>query len=153
MKKRWSLILKKTQKSPKKGATSSLNPTTDATHSPHELQERSVNLITTGTLLSGKIVFDQSTRMSGHIQGEVESRAGTALIITQEGLVEGNITGDEIIIQGFVEGEVKATKRIHITSGGRVLGNVTSPSVEVDFGAWFEGECRAGDWTAAPPTP
>ena len=137
MKKKWGFRAKKKNDSEPKQALPTV-PT------PDPFTERNVNLITPGTHLQGKVIFDQTTRMSGHIQGQVESRPGTTLIITSDGLVEGDIQADQVIIQGFVEGEVHASSRIQITSGGRVMGNLKSPSVQVDFGAWFEGECQSG---------
>jgi len=139
MKKKWSFRGKK-----KATEAPVVSPRTLPHRSADLLSEKPFNLITAGTQLQGKILFDQSTRMAGHIQGEVESRPGTSLIITQEGLIEGNITADEVLIQGFVEGEIRASTRITVASGGRVLGSLHSPSVQLEFGAWFEGECRSG---------
>ena len=145
MKKKWSLKLpKRTPPSPAKESP---------VQSTEVLTERTVNLITPGTVLEGKIHFDRNTRMAGRVQGSVEASPGTILIVTNEGLVEGDIQGDHVIIQGFVEGEVHAKTKIQIASGGRVIGNLNSPSVQVDFGAWFEGECHAGrNPEASPPS-
>jgi cytoskeletal protein CcmA (bactofilin family) len=147
MKKKWVFS------SRKKSQPAAASPLQRTTSLEERLSEKDINLITPGTLLAGKVVFDQTTRMAGHIQGEVESRPGTALIITQEGLVEGNINADEVLIQGFVEGEIQASTRIVIAAGGRVQGSLRSPSVQMDFGAWFEGECHSGRPSSeAPPT-
>jgi cytoskeletal protein CcmA (bactofilin family) len=121
-------------------------------HNPVDgLTERSVNLIAPGTHLKGQVHFDRTTRIAGRIEGSIEGAPSTTLILTEEGMIEGDIRGDSIYIEGFVEGEINATTRIQIAPGGRVIGNLTSPSIQVDFGAWFEGECRSGKKPDAAP--
>ena len=117
------------------------------------LTERNVNLIAPGTQLKGQIHFDRTTRIAGHIKGSIEGAPSATLILTEEGMIEGDIRADSVYIEGFVEGEIHATTRIRIAPGGRVVGNLTSPSIQVDFGAWFEGECRSGKKAEAAPAP
>ena len=129
------------------------NPSDEATPSPESrtaipaaesLVESRINLISPGTHLEGKLRFDRTTRISGRVSGSIQGGRDAAIILSEEGLVEGNITADRVYIEGFVEGDIEATEFIHVASGGRVVGNLTSPRVQLDFGAWFEGECRSG---------
>lgn len=127
-------------------------PATAASNPAEVLTERSVNLIAPGTHLKGHVHFDRTTRIAGRIEGSIEGAPSATLILTEEGVIEGNIRADSVYIEGFVEGEVHATTRIRIAPGGRVVGNLTSPSIQVDFGAWFEGECRSGKNIESAPT-
>jgi len=134
--------LGKNKKSPPETPSSPESPS--AAPSGELLVESRVNLISPGTQLEGRVRFDRTTRISGHISGSIEGSRDAAIILSEEGLVEGNITADRVYIEGFVEGDIEAHEFIHIASGGRVVGNLTSPRVRLDFGAWFEGECRSG---------
>ena len=114
------------------------------TPAAESLVESRINLISPGTHLEGKLRFDRTTRISGRVSGSIQGGADAAIILSEEGLVEGNITADRVYIEGFVEGDIEASEFIHVASGGRVVGNLISPRVQLDFGAWFEGECRSG---------
>ena len=48
--------------------------------------------------------------------------------------------GDEIIIDGFVHGDVNAKSKVTLSESGRLVGNVISPKFEIRFGAHFEGK-------------
>jgi cytoskeletal protein CcmA (bactofilin family) len=64
-------------------------------------------------------------------------------------MIEGTLEADEVIIQGFVRGEVQARRRIHLASQGRVVGSLSAPQIAVDFGAYLEGSLKM-DKTESP---
>ena len=53
--------------------------------------------------------------------------------------VEAEIDIGEIIIQGTVIGNVRATRAIEIRKPGRVKGDLTTPSLQIERGVVFEG--------------
>jgi cytoskeletal protein CcmA (bactofilin family) len=105
------------------------------------LSETSINIIAEGTRLEGKIQFDHLTRVHGNLVGEVHSAAGSTLILSETSLVEGDIHADTVMIDGFVQGDVYAKTRVLISRTGRVVGNVKTKSLKLEFGAYFEGSC------------
>jgi len=46
-----------------------------------------------------------------------------------------------VVIHGFVEGEIRGRRRIHLSSTARVVGSLHAPAIEIDFGAKLEGSC------------
>ena len=103
------------------------------------IEETRINLISEKTRLEGKMVFERSTRIHGSLVGEVLAGDGSLFIVGETGMIQGNIRGDEIVIDGFVKGDVTASKRVAISSSGRLVGNIEAPSISIDFGAYFEG--------------
>jgi cytoskeletal protein CcmA (bactofilin family) len=57
-------------------------------------------------------------------------------------VVDGKITADSLIIDGFVKGEIQATQKVWITPRARVLGSIQTPSLKVDPGAIFEARVK-----------
>lgn len=108
------------------------------------LHESRINVVGEGTRIEGKITLDAITRVHGVLIGEVEAREGSTLILAETATVEGTIRADTLIIDGFVEGDVYATTRVEVSRTGRVVGNITAPSVRMEFGCHFEGRCAAG---------
>ena len=100
------------------------------------------NLITTETKLKGTVTFSGFTRFDGAIEGNIVGRPGSEIVLGETGVVEGQINGDLIIIDGFVRGDVEATGKIVLTETGRVIGTLKAPSIAISFGAFFEGSCE-----------
>ncbi len=109
-----------------------------------KIQETTTNLIAPGTLLEGKIVFENTTRIHGTLKGEVLSKPESTLILCESGRVEGNIQADTLIVGGYVKGDITATTKVTLTKTGRVIGNIKSPCLAIEFGAYFEGNSTQG---------
>lgn len=107
-----------------------------------EVEEIRINIVSERTMIRGAVVFDHITRVHGKLEGEVTALPGSTLVLCETAVVEGNITADELIIDGFVQGDIHATKRVVLSSTGRVIGNIGTPSLEIAFGAAFEGRCK-----------
>ncbi|RYZ99287.1 MAG: polymer-forming cytoskeletal protein [Proteobacteria bacterium] len=106
---------------------------------PGRRLETEVSLLSQGSLIKGEFTFDRMTRLHGRVEGKVIGLPGSVLIIGETASVHGEITADEVIIDGFVHGDVSATTKITVSECGRLIGNVKSPKFEVKFGAHFEG--------------
>ena len=77
--------------------------------------------------IDGDITFDKSIEIHGKITGTVkiaENCTTAMLIIKKNGIVEGNVYGDEVVIEGEVIGNVTGKKKITIKSSSFVSGNV-----------------------------
>ena len=105
------------------------------------LQESGINIVAEGTRIEGKVVFDQISRVYGVLVGEVRAKDGSTLILSESAVVEGNIEADVLIVDGFVHGDIAAKTRVVISRTGRVVGNVKTASLSLEFGAYFEGRC------------
>jgi cytoskeletal protein CcmA (bactofilin family) len=106
-----------------------------------EIREAEVNLVAEGTRLEGKLRFDQVTRVHGTLVGEVHAQEGSTLILGETSVTEGVIHADTLWVDGFVRGDIVARKRVVISRTGRVIGDIRAPSLEVQFGSYFEGKC------------
>ncbi|HLU68871.1 MAG TPA: polymer-forming cytoskeletal protein [Kofleriaceae bacterium] len=124
-------------------------------------------LLGRGSEFEGKLTFEGTVRIDGTLRGEVFS--DDVLIVGEGARVEAEIDVGEIIIQGTVVGNIRAKRSIEILQPGRVKGDITTPSLQIDKGVIFEGRCfmeglaekgmgnqkRAGEIVieAAPPPP
>ena len=116
-------------------------------------------LLGRGATFEGKLTFDGTVRIDGRFKGEVFSE--DTLVIGEGAIVEAEIEIGEVIIQGTVVGNIKATRSIEIHAPGRVKGDLTTPTLQIDKGVVFEGrsfmEAAAGGLkppaSAKPPAP
>lgn len=103
------------------------------------LRESAINMISEGTRLEGRVTFDQVSRIQGTLIGEIQGLPGSTVILGETAMVEGNIAADTLLIDGYVQGDIEARTRVVLTRTGRVIGNIRAPSLQIEFGAYFEG--------------
>src|SRR5687768_1242927 len=94
-------------------------------------------LLGRGATFEGKLTFEGTVRVDGKLKGEVFS--DDVLIVGEGATVEAEIDIGEIIIQGTVNGNIRAKRSIEIHAPGRVKGDLHTPSLQIDKGVIFEG--------------
>jgi cytoskeletal protein CcmA (bactofilin family) len=92
-----------------------------------------------GTELTGEISFTQTLRVNGVIKGKVKSEA--TLDIGPSGRVEAEVNIRKISISGEFRGIIQASDRVEIHKNGKVFGDIYSPCLIIEAGAFFEGRC------------
>jgi cytoskeletal protein CcmA (bactofilin family) len=103
-----------------------------------------MNLISSTSRFEGKLEISEYSHFNGQLFGEILCKEGSTLVVGEQGVVEGRIQGDTVIVDGYVRGEIHAESKLVISETGRVLGKVTAPSFVVVFGGHFEGDCSMG---------
>lgn len=88
---------------------------------------------------ASQLDFEGTLRVDCHVSGAVHSPAGT-LLMSETAELQGNIFVAVAIIDGFVRGDIRATERVELGSGARVIGNIETPALAIQPGAVFEGQ-------------
>lgn len=91
----------------------------------------------------GKLVFDGNVLVNGKFKGEIIS-AGD-LTVGSTGLIEGVVEIGTIHIFGEVKGNIRAKQKIVINAPAVVKGDIVAPSLVIEEGAVFEGNCAMGN--------
>jgi len=105
------------------------------------LNESEINIISEGSRLEGRVSFQHISRVHGILHGEVSADDGSILVLCETSVVEGSIQADTLMIDGYVKGDITAKTRVVVSRTGRVLGNIKTPNLSIQFGAYFEGRC------------
>jgi len=90
----------------------------------------------------GKMVFEGNVMVNGKFKGEIISNG--ELTVGSGGLVEGVVQVGTINIFGEVRGNIKAKQKIVINAPSTVKGDIEAPSLVIQEGAVFEGNCTMG---------
>ena len=96
-------------------------------------------LLGRGSEFEGKLTFEGTVRIDGKLSGEIFS--DDVLVVGEGAEVHAEIDIGEIIIQGTVVGNVRAKRAVEIHGPGKVRGDITTPSLQIDKGVIFEGRC------------
>jgi len=92
------------------------------------------------TVFSGTLSFNGAVRIDGKMDGEIQT--DDTLIIGETGVLQADITAGTVICRGKIKGTIKASKRIEIHTSSEVVGNIAAPSLLVEDGAIFDGNCN-----------
>jgi cytoskeletal protein CcmA (bactofilin family) len=92
------------------------------------------------TTLDGKLVFEGTVRLDGHLMGAVESKEGVA-IIGENAVIHADVFVNSATVSGEVRGNIRATNRIELHAPARVFGDLSAPVVIIDPGVVFDGKC------------
>jgi len=114
------------------------------------VNESAINVVAEGTRIEGKVTFDHISRVHGVLVGEVFAKEGSTLILSESAMVEGEIRADTLLVDGYVHGDIHAEKQVIVSRTGRVVGNIQTKSLKLEFGAYFEGRCSMGPVTSNP---
>ncbi len=107
---------------------------------PHQDQEL-VGLLEPGLEFEGKMTVTAGlVRINTHFKGEIQSPG--AVIVAEQGEVEGEIRCRFVSVAGKIKGSVYASEKAEIKANGVVLGDIYSPSLVVEPGGYFDGQCR-----------
>jgi cytoskeletal protein CcmA (bactofilin family) len=110
------------------------NPVTD---------ERNTTILREDASFEGKLVFDGNVLVNGRFKGEIHSTGD--LTVGNGGFVEGLVEIGTVHIFGEVHGNIRAKQKIVINAPAVVKGDIVAPSLVIEEGAVFEGNCSMGD--------
>ena len=99
---------------------------------------RSLSVIGQTLEFRGELEADEDLLIQGRIQGSIKHQ-GKNLTIGAHGDVKASIEACRIIIQGKVQGDVKASESVVVESSAIVIGNIYAPCVGIKEGARFKG--------------
>jgi len=88
----------------------------------------------------GDLSFTKSLQIDGRFEGEISS--GDYLIIGEGAIVKANIKVQTVILKGTVYGNIEATVKLEIGSGGKLYGNIRTAKLRIADGVVFEGKCE-----------
>jgi cytoskeletal protein CcmA (bactofilin family) len=105
--------------------------------------EGSLNgFIDKGSQVRGDLSFEETFRIDGKFEGKI--RSGSELILGDDAEVNAEIEVGRLSVNGSLKGSVRATERVELLAGARVIGDISTPVLRIEEGAHFEGSCQMG---------
>lgn len=121
--------------------------------------ESVISIIGPGMTVLGDCETDGTIRVEGTIRGSV--KAGKAVVIGKDGLIDGDVTTQDAVISGCVMGTLIADSRLELQATSRIEGAVRARRMQLEEGAILNGTVTMGEQaaqgapepTAVMPTP
>lgn len=99
-----------------------------------------VNIIASGTTLTGDLISTGDCRIDGNVKGNIKSKS--KVIIGQSGTVEGEIFCQSIEVEGTVNANINVGELLTLKSTAVLIGNIIVGKVAIEPGANFAGNCK-----------
>jgi cytoskeletal protein CcmA (bactofilin family) len=108
----------------------------------NKAQNRIDTLIGAETKIEGDIHFTGGLRIDGSVRGNVTESptSPSTLVLSESARIIGAVAVSHIVINGKVEGPVRANEYIELQTKSRVIGDVYYKSLEMHTGAVIEGK-------------
>jgi cytoskeletal protein CcmA (bactofilin family) len=114
-------------------------------------------LLGKGSEFDGKLTFEGQVRIDGKFNGQISTK--DTLVIGEGAKVTAEISAGTVIVNGVVEGNIKASQLVELHQPGRVKGSIDTPSLSMDRGVILEGTVKmenagkGGAPASTPPVP
>ena len=104
-----------------------------------------LSVIAADMVIEGNITSQGGIQIDGTVRGTVEA---ALCIVGHDGVVEGNILADEVVVRGRVAGPIHGM-HVNLQAGATVEGDVVNTSLAVEKGAHIHGSI----WHSDNPLP
>jgi len=119
---------------------SDADPGTSSTASPATDAGQMTTFFNGGCEVNGTLIVKTSIEIDGEFRGAIQS--DETVTVGAEAAIEGDIRARSVRVRGAVVGDVAASREIVIQPTGRVHGDVCTPCLVVERGAFFNGRTR-----------
>lgn len=106
-----------------------------------EAETAAVSIIGPDVTIDGNIMTDGEIRIDGTVRGTVQA---AVCVVGLDGLVEGTILADEVVVRGVVKGPIRG-QHVELQAGAHVEGDVVNASIAVENGAHIHGSIWHAD--------
>ena len=90
-------------------------------------------------IIKGELSGSEDLYVDGQVEGSIELH-GNRLIIGPHGQVRANVNAKGVIVQGKLEGNIRAAERAELTKSAIAVGDIVTQRVAIEEGAYFKGK-------------
>ncbi len=94
-------------------------------------------VIGSSIMIDGEISGDEDLVIQGTVKGKIAVKE--SLFVEGSGIVEADISTQNVEIAGKVTGNIVATDKVELKSDCRVVGDIKAPRILIADGASFKG--------------
>ena len=100
------------------------------------------SLVADSSQITGDIVFADGLRIDGKLTGNVRAQPDqpSILVVSESASVTGELVADHIIINGRVQGPVRARQMLELQPKAHIVGDVHYAALEMHQGAMIKGQ-------------
>jgi cytoskeletal protein CcmA (bactofilin family) len=97
-------------------------------------------ILTIASLITGEVRGQGDFRLEGKLTGSIEIDG--LFFVGKEADFKGEANVENMVIEGRVEGQIRAAVKIEIRSTGHIQGNIVCQQIAIAEGAYFDGKIK-----------
>jgi cytoskeletal protein CcmA (bactofilin family) len=116
-------------------------PETKSTDAPRPVEapaERTTGWLGASLRVKGEISGTEDLLIDGSVEGSIHLD-DRKLTVGKTAKLTADINARDVVVYGYVKGNVRAKGRIEIKKDGYVIGNLTTAQIMIEDGADFKG--------------
>lgn len=90
-------------------------------------------------VIKGELSGSEDLYVDGVVEGIIELQ-GNNLVIGPNGRVRANINAKGVVVQGKLEGDIRASERTELRKSAVATGDIYTQRIAVEDGAYFKGK-------------
>lgn len=106
-----------------------------------EKKNASPSVLSADLTIVGDLTGSGEIQINGKVEGDIRCRT---LIVGVNAQIHGSVQADAIRVYGCIDGHLCA-RSVFLAGTARVVGEVTHEDLEMESGAYLEGNCRHTD--------
>lgn len=114
-------------------------------------REGVISIIGPGAQVVGDCDTEGTLRVEGSVEGKI--RAGKAVVVGKDGVVDGDITTQDAVIGGRVTGSIVAESRLELQATCVVEGQIRARRIKLEEGGKLNGMVQIGEVSAEAARP
>ncbi len=99
-----------------------------------------LSIVGAGMRITGELEADGIVRIEGTVEGSVRSVG--QVLISESGVVNGDVHTREAVVGGKVHGGIYAQQRVEVQSDSLIDGDIVTPQIVVQEGGKVNGHIR-----------
>lgn len=115
---------------------------------PQPGREGVISIIGPGMRVVGDCETEGTLRIEGSVEGTV--RAGKAVVVGKDGVVDGDVATQDAVIGGRVTGSIVAESRLELQATCVIEGEIRARRIKLDEGGVVNGNVSTGESAADP---
>lgn len=89
-------------------------------------------------VIKGELSCSEDLCIDGQVEGTIDPR-GNCLTIGPNGRVKANVIARAVVVEGKLEGSIRASDRVDLKQSAIVVGDVVTQRISIDEGACIKG--------------
>jgi cytoskeletal protein CcmA (bactofilin family) len=96
-------------------------------------------LIGKSVIIKGEVSGSEDLYIDGQVEGSIELQ-GNNLTVGPNGQVKANVNAKGVVVQGKLEGNVRASDRAELRKSAVAIGDIATQRLAIEDGAYFKGK-------------
>ena len=106
-------------------------------------------------VIKGELSGSEDLYIDGTVEGTIQLH-GNNLVIGPNGLVHADVNTKVVVIQGKLEGNIRASERVELRKSAVIVGDIVTQRIAMEDGAYVKGKIeiqREATKPSPPPSP